>query len=191
MRCAFIPTVGRVHVHADPSFTQRLLKHVDEELHYDAFLVEEICGVRVDCRNLLLLPRDGFHRFQGSATLDLAVASGSLYAVDARSIGHFAYPCCRDGGECCPTTRQLDQFCCTHKTVQHWLGSVLRGGGADLQWYTRTRWQDQPQHTWGRARALIRRQEEVMNRSLELAGFSNLGWSDVRLRRESQRSDPR
>ena len=85
-------------------FTRDLLSYIDS-LGYDSFVIEEPCGVRADCRNLLNLPRRGATQraspFYGSPTLDLATAARRLFAVDGGSIFEHAYPCCARGGACC------------------------------------------------------------------------------------------
>lgn len=68
-----------VHVLDDVGYTQRLLDEIDHN-GYDAFAIEEICGSRPDCRNLLCFPRS--RRFVGTShALDLAVAGGRLQRV--------------------------------------------------------------------------------------------------------------
>ena len=132
------------HVHRYPNKT-RVLMEVVESLGYDAYIVEEICGMRADCRNMLLIPRARmrFLTRGRSDVLDLAVASRVLIAVNASTIGSFAFPCCRAGGECCP--RHLrGGFCCSHGMVDAWLGKRVNASyGDELQYFTRTRWYDQ------------------------------------------------
>ena len=67
-----------VHVLADRSYTQRLLAEIDT-LGYDAYIIDEVCGSRVDCRNLLCFPRSRGRI--ASHALDLAVAGGRLAGV--------------------------------------------------------------------------------------------------------------
>ena len=50
-----------VHPHNKPNETAALLQEI-WLLGYRSFLVEEQCGVPVDCRNLLNLPREARRR---------------------------------------------------------------------------------------------------------------------------------
>ena len=110
-----------LHVHQHPAFTQNLLRFIAAQ-GYDAFLIEEPCGTRADCRNLLSIPRPA-SRFHGSAALDLATATRRLVAVDNTTIASHAYPCCMRGGECCrPAT---PGGCCSLKAVNAWLEGTL------------------------------------------------------------------
>lgn len=115
-----------VHVHFQPDFTLEMLGFIDR-LDYDVFLVEETCGMRMDCRNLICFPRG--RSFQ-SDTLDLAMSSKALVHVDARSIFEHAYPCCRQGGECCPAKSRGakilgDPSCCYWSHVRRHLHQIL------------------------------------------------------------------
>jgi FkbM family methyltransferase len=111
-----------VHVHNKPNLTADLL-HLIQELGYSSFLVEEQCGVPVDCRNILNLPRETLNIFKGSPILDLATASGKLFAVNPQNVASQAYAeACRPGGICCPNG--AGKGCCYHTCVQAWLGSL-------------------------------------------------------------------
>jgi FkbM family methyltransferase len=120
-----------LHVHANQTYTQELIGLI-EILGYDAFMVEEPCGVRQDCRNLLCLPRARRDTLLDSPTLDLAVSGGVLLAVGPHTILRYAYPCCRAGGTCCPRTggsrRQGagEQYhsCCSHWRIDEWRRGV-------------------------------------------------------------------
>lgn len=105
-----------VHVHLDRAATIALLG-VIEWLRYDAYLVEEPCGIRLDCRNLLCVPRSRTDTLIGSPTLDLAAATNALVAVSADTVLGHAYPCCALGGFCCPTSGAA---CCAHWRVNEW-----------------------------------------------------------------------
>ncbi|KAL3893083.1 MAG: hypothetical protein SGPRY_014490, partial [Prymnesium sp.] len=154
-----------VEVQRRPQATASLL-HLLDDLGYDSFLIEEITGMSADLRNLLHVPRSRMQAFQGSNILDVAVASRSLFAVVPDNINEFAYPCCRSGGACCPDA----YHCCSHALVSQWLNSVIRSGGADLQWYSRTSWYDQHQHTF--RSELFDAQEEERRRNISTAGMS-------------------
>lgn len=115
-----------LHVHYDRDFTRALLSFVEKDLGYLAYLIEETCGTRMDCRNLLAFPRS----FEGrgrrrSHMLDLAKRSRVLVPVSGDSIFEHAYPCCRPGGECCrPRLRLPDiasPLCCTWNHVKGFL----------------------------------------------------------------------
>merc|ERR1712185_188413 len=82
-----------LYVHHNVSYTQQLMRAI-HSLDFDSFLVEEACAPRLDCRNLIHLPRSRRASFDRSPTLDLALASKRLLAVDASTIGKHAYPCC-------------------------------------------------------------------------------------------------
>ena len=105
-----------LNVHADVSYTQALFGLLSQ-LRYDAYLVEEVCGDRVDCRNLIAFPRERTPLFRGSPTLNMVTASRKLFAVDSSSIVEHAYPCCQPGGACCPRR----YGCCTKEAVGPWL----------------------------------------------------------------------
>lgn len=72
-----------LHVASNATFTARLHTFLERDLAYSVYVVNEVCGKREDCRNLLAFPRAREHLLRGSSTLDLAIASGSL--VRARS----------------------------------------------------------------------------------------------------------
>ena len=177
--------VLEVTVHHAPARTRALLARVDS-LGYDAFMIEEICGMRPDCRNLLALPRphrtEKRSRFSGSDALDLASASRALIPVDAHNIGSLAFPCCRRGGACCPY-RDPDRRgrigkCCTHWQVHTWLNGPLRNGSADpramvhMQWYTRVRWYEQRYHGWSEGSISLPMVREELDRNLSDAGLT-------------------
>ena len=48
--------VTELNVHASPRYSRELLEHV-AALGYASYLVEEVCGVQMDCRNVLHVPR--------------------------------------------------------------------------------------------------------------------------------------
>lgn len=99
-----------VHMHKDQAFTGRLLDFVNG-LGYHAYLVDEVCGLRVDCRNLLCLPASRMAVLKHSHTLLLAQASRRLIPIGATSFRSLAFPCCAPGGGCK----------CTRKSVTLWL----------------------------------------------------------------------
>ena len=156
-----------VVVHLNPAKTEELLAYIDT-LGYDSFLIEEICGMRADTRNVLHIPRKRATSFVSSHVLDMAIASKVLFAVDAKSILNFAFPCCARGRECCP-----DQWCCPHWRVQMYLNRVLKSGGDDIRRFTRTSWYDEKWHVWGPHRAAHTRKQmaETLATNLSKLGF--------------------
>ena len=122
-------------VHHNASYTQQLMLAM-RALDFDSFLVEEACAPRLDCRNLIHLPRSRRASFDRSPTLELALASKRLLSVDASTIGKHAYPCCALGGACCPFSAlsaglvRDGDGCCGEKLVGAWL---QRNG---QQWFT-------------------------------------------------------
>jgi FkbM family methyltransferase len=126
-----------VHVHMQLARTRTLVRFLAAN-RYEVFLVEEICGMRADCRNLFCVHRGARRAFWGSDTLDMAIASRAMFAVDASTIGHHAFPCCARGEECC--TRAWS--CCAHSLVHRWLGKQIAVGGTDVRLFARTRWFD-------------------------------------------------
>ena len=111
------PRISPVVYAVDPSFTDALLTFLDGA-GFAVFLIEESCGMRMDCRNLLAIPKDGPLLFPSglrrahtpSPTLDIALGARVLVPVDRASITTHAYPCCRHGGECCRTSKAHAEF---------------------------------------------------------------------------------
>lgn len=130
--------------------------------------------MRADLRNVIHFPKERYALLQGSSGLDLAVSLRGLQAVNASTLPQHAFPCCVRGGECCPVDRKgAVHSCCSHGLVHKWMNRAVRGGGADLQWFTRTTWYDQHFHVFQRAKALLHHQhEEWAGRSISGVGFS-------------------
>lgn len=116
-------------VHMDHNYSSALVRFMAQR-GYRTFLVDEVCGSRMDCRNLIHLPDRWRSRFGGSKVLADARASSQLVPVDEHSVLQFAYPCCARGGRCCPSisTEELGTgkslqgssepaACCTEKQV--------------------------------------------------------------------------
>ena len=103
----------KVHVQQDLNFSRRLVALV-RSLGYVVFSVPEVCGQRMDCRNILCLPRSRRAVYEGSSVLDLAVASRRLFPVD--DIADHGFSCCVPGGGC-PS--------CIGQEVSLWLESEL------------------------------------------------------------------
>jgi len=109
----------------------------------------------------------------GCGAVDIALSSRALIPVEAETISGLAFPCCRRGEECCPVDpggRRRE--CCTHAKVHQWMQRIVREGGSDLQFVTRTTWYDQKWATLTPASHRVQRQ--LQNRSLESAGLSYL-----------------
>jgi hypothetical protein len=157
-----------LHVHVNRTAAGELLNLVSS-LGYDSFLVEEICGMRADCRNFLAIPRRRERAFAGSPTLDLATLGKTLFPVDATTISAHAFPCCARGGACCPG----HQHCCTHWAVEQW----MRHSGADLQWFTRNRWYEQRSFGWAPVRYAVPGLRARMARAPNRSGFA-FDWQD-------------
>ena len=128
-----------LYVHHNASYTQQLMLAM-HTLDFDSFLVEEACAPRLDCRNLIHLPRSRRASFDRSPTLELALASKRLLAVDASTIAKHAYPCCTPGGACCPSRALSADLvrdgdgCCGEKLVGAWLrrnGQQWFAGGVE------------------------------------------------------------
>lgn len=72
-------------------------------LGYDSFLVEEPCGIPLDCRNVVSVPRERRRAFARSEGVINATRAGWLVEVNASSVQQFGFPCCAHGGDCCRT----------------------------------------------------------------------------------------
>jgi FkbM family methyltransferase len=105
-----------LQVHRNIGFTIELLGFITAA-GYDSFLVEEPCGVHMDCRNIISFPRSRRLEFADSPTLHLASVSSALQAVNVNTIAAKAFPCCARGGQCCPARGG----CCTFGLVHEWL----------------------------------------------------------------------
>lgn len=162
-----------VHVHLKPPQTSALIRFLAAN-RYEVFLIEEICGMRADCRNLLCIHRGARRTLFGSDALDMAVSSRAMVAVDATSIGAHAFPCCAQGDECCPTV----WGCCAHSLVHRWLSKQVAAGGRDIRRFTRTRWYDQQRFVYRQHARLHALQQREMRRSANDSGLSYTqpGW---------------
>ena len=59
-------------------------------LEYTSFVVQEQCGVRFDCRNLLAFPDERLPALLTSPTLDLAARASLIAYVNATSVRYYA-----------------------------------------------------------------------------------------------------
>jgi hypothetical protein len=90
-------------------------------------MVDEVCGNRMDFRNLINIPRELLIDLQFSDTFNLAIATNAMTHVRADTTGdggyfdilELVYPCCRQGGECCPDDKVTK--CCDEKVVNKWM----------------------------------------------------------------------
>ena len=114
-------------MHTRPTHTERLLSLI-ASLGYESWLVDEVCGHPLDCRNVLNLPSGRMAALRASSpTLELAAASGRLLRLANGTISQMRgriYPCCRPGGSCCPDPpppigRGIG--CCSQAAVMAWL----------------------------------------------------------------------
>lgn len=111
-------------VHANASYTRELMNYVSETLQYDSYLVEEVCGLRMDCRNLLHVPRRRAGILNANPILGLAAASWKLFRVNEHTVSEHAFPCCSAGRACC--SNALSKTCCNEAVVQQWLNQRNR-----------------------------------------------------------------
>lgn len=101
-------------VHKDANYTTSLLDFMSHHLEYDVLLVEEECGLPLDCRNLMAIPRRRANLLAAILTrLDAFSRNGTITLVNSSTIVNFAYPCCRSHAACCTNARS----CCTPSTV--------------------------------------------------------------------------
>jgi len=101
--------------------THRQLVDFIYELGYDAYLVNEVCGIRMDFRNILAFPRKRSKVLDYFDALNLLMAGNLVVRVDPESIFDWVYQCCKIGGECCPSGDPNDKECCMQTIVQQWL----------------------------------------------------------------------
>uniref|UniRef100_A0A7S0IP23 Uncharacterized protein n=1 Tax=Calcidiscus leptoporus TaxID=127549 RepID=A0A7S0IP23_9EUKA len=71
--------------------TAREVVSLLDSFNYTSFVVQEVCGMSINCRNLLSIPNEDIARVRGSPTLDLAVRGEMLVAANATLIGGAAY----------------------------------------------------------------------------------------------------
>lgn len=64
-------------------------EHIIEKVlkfDYEAYMVNEVCGMPRTCRNVLAIPRERLRQMRNSATLDLAVRAGAITKVKPNQI---------------------------------------------------------------------------------------------------------
>jgi len=106
-----------VLVHGDPKYTKDLLTYLQTTLKYDSYMVDEVCGSRMDYRNLINVPRALSPKLVFSDSFQLALAAEVIHRVTPDNIFKLVYPCCEKGGSCCLTERH----CCTEPIVTKYL----------------------------------------------------------------------
>lgn len=112
---------AEVRVHKEPAFTTKLLGFIDS-MEYDAYIIDEVCGYpHMDYRNLLCFPRTMMKKLEYSPTFNLAIATKAIFRVEASSIAELVLPCCKAGGECCPSGDVTDKQCCSERLTGKWL----------------------------------------------------------------------
>ena len=83
----------------------------------------------LDCRNLLVLPRERRTAiFTASPTLQGALTDGLLFPVNATNLTSYGFPCCRVGGPCCRNPRDSTS-CCMPNVVSEWWRSSTSSHG--------------------------------------------------------------
>lgn len=109
-------------VHKDPMYSSALLDFM-EARGYRSYLIDEVCGHPVDCRNLIHFPIELRDRLTGSPILNLALSSRVMLPVTSHSISKLAFPCCKPGGDCCPAgaVRTGKRDCCSTGSVYRWM----------------------------------------------------------------------
>jgi len=123
-----------VRVHKDPVYTKSLLQYIDQ-LGYDAYVVNEVCGFpHMDYRNLLCFPRKLGEKLIHSDAFNLAAATQAIFRVDSTSILKEVYPECKLGGELCPGDDITDKECCGEAVVQKWHQRTCRKPVAMQGW---------------------------------------------------------
>ena len=123
-----------VHVHRNRSLAVAVTAQA-EQYGYQSWLVDEACGQRQDCRNVLHVPHSRVRQFVASTTVATARAKRNLLLVDKFSIVQMANPCCAPWASCCPQPADTGN-CCTRAAIRRheeesqrrgsWLG-WLRG----------------------------------------------------------------
>ena len=104
-----------VHVHRNRTLAASVLAFA-EGLGYHSWLVDEACGARQDCRNVLHVPHGRARDFASSSTVRLARRKRALRLVDMYSLTEHANPCCAPGGACCPRPHDV-AACCSRTAV--------------------------------------------------------------------------
>ena len=115
-----------LHVHDNAMYTRDLLEFLDK-LQYSAHLVEEVCGERYDCRNLVAVPKENGSAVHESPVMRVAAASERLFHVNKVNIADHAFSvACVPGGPCCKSD---ENHCCRHRCIAQWIGGELRQWG--------------------------------------------------------------
>ena len=86
---------------------------------YDSFMVDEPCGIPLDCRNVVCVPRERRQAFERSAHVAAGTKEGWLVEVDAKTVQSFGFPCCARGGGCC-LPKSSWWTCCQPTQLYEW-----------------------------------------------------------------------
>ena len=91
-----------VWTHVKTGATRTVLRHL-LQLGYDPYVVDEVAGVPLDVRNLLLLPHErNLTRAGASAAFDAAVKARLLLKVRSEAdLFENVFPCCKQHAACC------------------------------------------------------------------------------------------
>lgn len=102
-------------------------------------MIDEACGVNVDARNLINIPREKTYYLQFSDIFNVATAAKIMFLVDETNILSKAFPCCAPGGECCPS---VTTDCCTEPVVKAYRANTNQTGGYHFSYFfKKQRWQ--------------------------------------------------
>ena len=117
-------------VHLSMSNTLSTFKFL-RALDYVTFLIEhEVCGSRMDCRNLVHIPTERVRsRVAHSPAMTVALASGAVRVVNASMMASLAFPCCEPREACCPHAHDT-RTCCSEAIVRAWIGAARDGAAA-------------------------------------------------------------
>ena len=128
-------------VHNHPNLTWSLMRTISL-FGYQSYMVEEQCGLPVDCRNIINIPRELLPSFVKSPTLDLATTVGVFFPISEDSIARHAYaPVCKAGAPCC-AAGPVNSFglnwwrssCCNRECVDQWLDKQHGGKRMHRHW---------------------------------------------------------
>ena len=115
-------------VHNHPDLTLRLMRTI-RSFGYQSYMVEEQCGLPVDCRNIINIPHELLRSFVKSPTLDLASTVRAFFPVSADNIARQVYAdVCTSGARCCVAgpvnsfrPKWWNSSCCNRACVNQWL----------------------------------------------------------------------
>jgi len=97
---------------------QQLLRLIAEAV-YDCFLVEEPCGLPLDCRNVICVPTERTVSFLKLPVVQDAERAHQITSVHSSSLARHGYPVCVKAAPCCP--KNVFGSCCFPACVSKWL----------------------------------------------------------------------